>query len=64
MDRQATLLAIGTVIGQRQHSLNESKKSSGGKYTSFNLELEVQSEQERDDIFASLCQQAAIRMVI
>ena len=58
------LLAITTAIGHRQHTLKPSKQSSGGKYLSMTLDMVVDSEKERNELFASLCGQPAIRMVI
>ncbi len=63
-DKEAMLLAINGVISTAEHIITPSKKSSGGKYLSLNLEMVVESEEIRNTIFTNLCAQAAIRMVI
>ncbi|MDD6056214.1 MAG: DUF493 domain-containing protein [Helicobacter sp.] len=40
------------------------KKSSGGKYCSINLEIEVESKEERDAIFATLQRDVRIKFVL
>ncbi|MEN8140508.1 MAG: DUF493 domain-containing protein [Thermodesulfobacteriota bacterium] len=63
-DKRALELAVAGVVAPQAHILRPSKKSSKGKYISLNLELVVESEEMRNNIFAALCQQPAIRMVI
>lgn len=63
-NKAAMILAIAAVLDGQEHILRPSKKSSGGKYLSMVLDIEVQSAQFRNELFSNLCNQAAIRMVI
>lgn len=53
-DEAALRTRIATVVGDVQHSLELSKRSAGGKYTSLSLELVVQDEAHRTRIFEAL----------
>ena len=63
-DREEILGSIRSIIGDIEHTISESKKSSKGKYLSVNLELEVESEEMRNSIFGKLQVHASIKMVI
>lgn len=55
--------AIFEIIN-KEHRFSRSNKSRTGKYVSFNIELEVESEAERDAIFRAFKVHKAIKMVI
>ena len=63
-DIDELISSIKSIIGDIDHTLNESKKSSKGKYLSVNLELEVDSEKMRNSIFGKLQRHSSIKMVI
>lgn len=56
--------AVTTVLGDREHSLVISNHSRTEKYLSMALELEVQTEEERLEIFQSLKDEPRIRFVL
>ncbi len=58
------LEAISCVIGDREHTICASKKSSGGKFLSVHLELEVHSEDMRNFIFTELQRHPSLKMII
>ncbi|MBU0481959.1 MAG: DUF493 domain-containing protein [Proteobacteria bacterium] len=55
---------IQRVVGERDSLLTYSRASSGGKFQSMNLEIVVQSEDDRNSIYRDLVSQAAVRMVL
>ncbi len=56
--------AISSVVGDREHTISDSNKSSAGKYLSVSLELEVHSEHMRNSIFMELQRHPSLRMII
>ncbi len=58
------LAAISSVVGDQDHDICESKKSSSGKYLSINLELTVHSEDMRNSIFMELQRHPSLKMII
>lgn len=58
------LEAISGVVGDKDHTICTSNKSSSGKYLSINLELEVHSEDMRNTIFTELQAHPSLRMII
>lgn len=62
--RSEILNAVRAVIGDQDHSIGDSNQSSGGKYISLNVELEVDSETMRNRVFMALQSHSALRMVI
>lgn len=63
-DKDKILAAISSVIGNKEHTICESRKSSTGKYLSVNLELQVLSEDMRNHIFMELQRHPSLRMII
>ena len=57
-------IAVKEVMGDLNHDLTDSKKSSSGKYISKNLECTVSSEDERLNIFNMLKASKFIKMVL
>ncbi len=56
--------AIAVVVEGRTHTLAYSRASATGKFVSLLMELEVQSESERNALFAALKNHDAVVMVI
>ena len=56
--------AIFDVIIEKEHTLKTSNKSKTGKYISMNLDIIVQSEDERNFIYESLKAHQHIKMVL
>jgi uncharacterized protein len=56
--------AVLVVVQDKKYQLSASKSSSGGKYKSFNLELNVADEEERNQIFESLKNNSSIKFVL
>ena len=63
-ERQALAAAITEVLGERPHLLTYSNASSSGKYHSFNLEVVVESEAHRDQLYRTLAACTVIRTVL
>ena len=51
-------------VGEKQHTMKKSNRSSGGKYISLKLTLVVDDEAERLAIFELLRVDSAVKMVI
>lgn len=64
MDEEDVRLAVGRIVGGRPHQLKFSKRSAGGKYYSLHLELEVTSEEDRNQIFVALQNDPKIKTVL
>jgi len=63
-DRHALAAAIAEVLGERQHLLIYSRASSSGKYHSFNLEVVVESEDHRNELYRTLAACTVIKTVL
>ena len=57
-------VCLDRVSGERPYELGLSRTSSGGKYVSLNLTLEVRSEEERDALHAGLKECPEVLMVL
>lgn len=62
-DRKKMTKAIAGVI-KKDFDLKNGNSSKGGRFTSVVVSVEVSSEQERDQIFVSLREHNAIKMVL
>ncbi len=56
--------AVKDVIGDREHTLVHSKNSKGGKYTSMNLDIIVNDEDDRNNLFTAFKKDSNIKMVL
>ncbi|MDG5814584.1 DUF493 domain-containing protein [Chitinispirillales bacterium ANBcel5] len=63
-DPQTMKQAVDSVIQPESYSFKESNRSNKGKYVSYNVELVVFNEHERDRYFRSLGEHKAIKMVL
>ncbi len=63
-DAGAMHLAIAAVCPRSPQSITPSHTSSGGKYCSLNVELEVLDDEERLNVYTTLKKQAAIKTVL
>lgn len=63
-NKQEIDLAIVEVVGEIPFTVTDSKASSGGKYHSVNLEMEVVSEEYRNSIYQNLADHSAIKVVL
>ena len=63
-DRQEIEQVIAEVVGGVPFSITASNVSSGGKYQSVNLEMEVTSEENRHSIYQNLAAHSAIKVVL
>ncbi|NTV13162.1 MAG: DUF493 domain-containing protein [Desulfobulbaceae bacterium] len=62
--REAVAAAIAEVMGEAEHIVSAAHASSGGKYHSFNLELMVESETHRDDLYQALAACPVVKVVL
>lgn len=63
-DRQEIEQVIAEVVGGVPFTITASKVSSGGKYQSVNLEMEVTSEENRHAVYQNLAAHPAIKVVL
>ena len=56
--------AIDEVLETKEYKLKFSNKSSKGKFISFEISLNIESEKERDSIFVNLKNHSKINMII
>jgi putative lipoic acid-binding regulatory protein len=56
--------AISEHLGDAPYSLSESKRSSGGRYISLNLELTVHSDYHRLRLYEVLSAHPAVKVVL
>lgn len=63
-DEQLLREAVKSAAGNKKYMLSVSHRSSGGKYLSLNIELQVNDETERLGIFENLKNHAAIKYVL
>jgi putative lipoic acid-binding regulatory protein len=63
-DKQLVRRATEGVMDQREYLLQYSKSSKTGKYHSWNIDLVVKDEHERNQIYAELKHHPDVSMVI
>ncbi|NCO01638.1 MAG: DUF493 domain-containing protein [Epsilonproteobacteria bacterium] len=63
-EKETIQRAIHEVILEREHNLEHSNVSKGGKYVSMNLDLVIQNEDERNFIYEALKAHQHIKMVL
>ena len=64
MDRQAIQAAVAFHLSDVPYSLSDSRKSGGGKYLSMNLEVSVESDEQRQCLHLALSGHPAVKMVL
>ena len=63
-DEELLRKAATGLLGSRNYTINNSKASSGGKYLSLNLVVNVKDEVDRNEIFNSLQKDSAIKHIL
>jgi len=63
-EKETIQRAIHEVILEREHNLEHSNVSKGGKYVSMNLDLVIQNEDERNFLYEALKAHQHIKMVL
>ncbi|MDP8218418.1 MAG: DUF493 domain-containing protein [Candidatus Theseobacter exili] len=63
-DEKLLKQAAVSVVGNNLYTITASKSSSGGKYKSLKLEVDVRDENERINIFERLKRNSAIKFVL
>lgn len=64
MDRQAMQAAVSNQLGDAPYSLSDSHQSGGGKYLSMNLEVTVENNEQRIELYQTLAGHPAIKVVL
>ena len=64
MDRQAVRAAVAAHLGDAPYSLSDSRRSGGGKYISMNLEVSVDSEEQRLSWHQALASDPSVKVVL
>ena len=64
MDQQAVRAAVAAHLGDAPYSLSDSRKSGAGKYISMNLEVSVDSNEQRLELYQALAEHPAIKVVL
>jgi putative lipoic acid-binding regulatory protein len=52
------------ILNRREHNIQPSKKSNGGKFKSFTLDILVNSEDDRQELYKLLTIHEHIKMVV
>ncbi len=55
---------IKEVLDEREHNIKPSKKSAGGKFKSYTLEMLVHNEDDRKELYKILGDHEHIKMVL
>ncbi len=55
---------VAALLQSRMHTINSSNASSGGKYISLNLTVNVKNETDRNEIFNSLQNDSSIKLIL
>ncbi len=55
---------VKDVIGERECKINSSKESKGGKYKSYNLEILVHNDDDREVIYEELKKHNDVKAVL
>lgn len=55
---------VKEVVGEREHSVKQSKSSSKGKFVSYTLELLVHSDDDRTTLHELLRKHTEIKMIV
>jgi len=63
-DPDAMRQAVAALIADRRYTLTLSRQSRTAKYTCLNLELNVESESHRLDLYESLKRLPAVKIVL
>ncbi len=63
-DEDSLRSLVGELLGEREHRLELSNRSRGGKYTSLRLRVTVTDEADRKGLFTALSTHAAVKIVL
>ncbi len=63
-DEKLLRKAAVSTLQKRNHTIRNSNTSSGGKYTSLNLVVNVKDETDRDEIFNQLQNNPTIKLIL
>ncbi len=63
-DRRQIEEAVRASVGEREHRLRTTRRSSSGRYVSLTVEVVVESEESRVGIFESLRRHEAVELVL
>ena len=63
-DRKEVSKAAGDIAGERPHTLSLSNNSAHGTYCCVNLEMMIENEEERLEIYEALCAHSSVKMVL
>ena len=63
-DEELLRKAATGLLRRRSYTINNSNTSSGGKYISLNLVVNVKDEVDRNEIFNSLQKNSAIKHIL
>lgn len=63
-DRESIIDIVSDLLQNTDHLLANSHTSSGGRYVSMNLEVVVQSEEQRLSLYNQLVKNSAIKIVL
>lgn len=64
VDKALMSAVVESVITTEKYTLQDSKKSSGGKYLSLEIRLRVQSKEQKDHFYTALASNKDIKMVL
>ena len=56
--------AIAEIVREREYTINLSRSSKGGKYHSLNLQMNIDNDESRVEIYEALKKHPAIKLVL
>ncbi|WP_420207927.1 YbeD family protein [Candidatus Electronema sp. JC] len=63
-DQEAMRAAVSALLGDAPYSFSESRRSSAGRYLCMNLEVAVESDEQRQAVFQHLAGHPAVRLLL
>jgi putative lipoic acid-binding regulatory protein len=63
-DQECMESAIAEIVREREYTLNLSRSSEGGKYHSLNLQMNIDDDESRVEIYEALREHPAIKFVL
>jgi putative lipoic acid-binding regulatory protein len=64
LDEEDLLLCAGEILRGRPHKVSFSRQSPGKKYTAMHIDVRVESEQDRNEIFEAFKTHAKVKFVL
>ena len=63
-DGEAMRAAVSALLGDAPYSFSESRRSSAGNYLSINLEVTIESNEQRQAVYQHLAGHPAVKLLL